>query len=99
MSKTIRLIQAVFAQPPIPYNPENQTLKGWAMFCLRDRGFIVKTAVPNADFVVETKAERLAFRVSTTPDNLDPHYAWVVMLAPQAQARVIPPQVEGSTPP
>jgi hypothetical protein len=99
MSEAIRLIQAVFAHPPILYHPENQTLKGWAVFCLRDRGFIVKTAVPNGDFVVETKAERIAFRVSTTADNLDPASAWIVMLSSQSQARVIPPQGEVSTPP
>jgi hypothetical protein len=66
---------------------------------LRDRGFIVKTAVPNADFVVETKTERIAFRVSATPDDLDPAYAWIVMPSSQSQATVIPPQDKLSTPP
>lgn len=90
MSQLIQVIQTVFDRPPVPYNPANQTLKGWAMFCLRDRGFLVESA-KNADFAVSTKSEKVSFRV-TQSEPIDTATGWIVVDASGKQARVIAPE-------
>ncbi len=69
MNPTIDLMRAVFENPPKPFDPVNQTLKGWAVFCLRDRGFKVVTFSPKCDFVVESKLGEFAFKVTQDPDE------------------------------
>lgn len=86
----IQVMQSVFDRPPVPYNPANQTLKGWAMYCLRDRGFMVQSA-QNADFAVSTKSEKVAFRVSQSEPS-DQKTGWIVVDAAGKQARVIAPE-------
>ncbi|MBC7968648.1 MAG: hypothetical protein H7Z11_00710 [Verrucomicrobia bacterium] len=67
----IAAIEALFNQPPIPFKPEQQSLKGWAMYCLRDRGFKVIYA-QNADFAVEERdAGKVYFNVAEVSTKLD----------------------------
>ncbi|NDJ16333.1 hypothetical protein [Myxacorys almedinensis] len=86
----IQVMQDVFNRPPAPFNPANQTLKGWVMFCLRDRGFMV-TPAQNADFSITTKGEKFSFKVSESADNLDPSVGWVVVDRSAQTATVIAP--------
>jgi hypothetical protein len=87
----IQVMQDVFNRPPVPFNPAQQTLKGWVMFCLRDRGFMV---VPSqkADFSITTRGEKVAFKISQSADNLDPSVGWVVVDRSGQTATVIAPQ-------
>ncbi len=80
MNPTIALMETVFANPPKPFDPVNQTLKGWAVFCLRDRGFKVVTFSPKCDFVVESKSGELPFKVTQDPDEaIAGPIGWVVV--------------------
>lgn len=90
MSQLIQVMQSIFDRPPVPFNPANQTLKGWAMFCLRDRGFMVQSA-QKADFAITTKGEKVAFRV-TQSEPSDAATGWIVVDASGKQARVIAPE-------
>jgi hypothetical protein len=90
MTQLIQVMQTVFDQPPVPFNPANQTLKGWAMYCLRDRGFMVVSA-QNADFAVTTKGDKVGFNVSQSEENLDPSIGWIVVDASGQKAKVIAP--------
>ena len=90
MSQLIQVMQDVFDRPPIPFNPASQTLKGWAMFCLRDRGFMVQPA-QNADFYISTKSEKTAFRVSQA-EPTDHSTGWIVIDDSGKQAKVIAPE-------
>jgi hypothetical protein len=90
MTQLIQVMQTVFDQPPVPFNPANQTLKGWAMYCLRDRGFTVMSA-QNADFAVTTKGDKVGFNVSQSEENLDPSIGWIVVDASGQKAKVIAP--------
>lgn len=49
-----QVIEEAIKKPPIPHEPAKQSLKAWAMYCLRDRGFKVVYA-QNADFAIEMK--------------------------------------------
>jgi hypothetical protein len=91
MNPTIELMRSVFANPPKSFDPVNQTLKGWAVFCLRDRGFKVVTFSPKCDFVVESKAGDLAFKVTENRDEavVGP-IGWVVVEG--ESAIVVPPE-------
>ncbi len=89
MSQLIQVMQSIFDRPPVPFNPANQTLKGWAMYCLRDRGFIVETS-QKADFIINTKGEKVSFRV-TQSEPSDTVTGWIVVDASGKQARVIAP--------
>jgi hypothetical protein len=91
MTQLIQVMQTIFDQPPVPFNPANQTLKGWAMYCLRDRGFMVVSA-QNADFAVTTKGDKVGFSVSQSEDNLDPSVGWIVVDASGQTAKVIAPK-------
>ncbi|MHC5822323.1 MAG: hypothetical protein ACYT04_42440 [Nostoc sp.] len=73
-----QVIEDAIAKPPIPHEPYKQSLKAWAMYCLRDKGFKVVYA-QKADFAIETKgAEKLYFKVSNSPDDLDNSLSWIV---------------------
>ncbi|MBW4474684.1 MAG: hypothetical protein KME45_30550 [Stenomitos rutilans HA7619-LM2] len=90
-------IEALFHQPPIPFKPEQQTLKGWAMYCLRDRGFKVVYA-QNTDFAIETREGRkVYFNVTEAPIDPDAAEAdvkvgWIVRDRATNQITVIAPQ-------
>ncbi|MBD2326097.1 hypothetical protein [Alkalinema sp. FACHB-956] len=91
MNPAIALIQTVFQAPPKPFDPINQTLKGWAVYCLRDRGFKVVTFSPKADFVVESKSGDLLFKVTQDPESVDPAQVnWIVVARSGQDAQVIP---------
>lgn len=77
MSQIYQVIEEAFKRPMVSYNPLNQSLKAWVMFCLRNKGFKVVYA-QNADFAIERKAEKLYFKVSNTAENLNKEFNWVV---------------------
>ncbi|MEA5552860.1 hypothetical protein VB713_18105 [Anabaena cylindrica UHCC 0172] len=78
MEKIFQVIEDVITNPPIPHEPYKQSLKNWATYCLRDRGFIVVYA-QNADFAVQFKGgEKFYFKVSNTADDLDNKFNWIV---------------------
>ncbi len=87
------IIEQAIKRPPIPHDPYKQSLKAWAMYCLRDRGFKVVYA-QNADFAIESKAasEKLYFKVSDNTENLEPKFGWIVWDSVTKSANVIPPQ-------
>jgi hypothetical protein len=92
MSPTIELMSDVFANPPKTFDPVNQTLKGWAMFCLRDRGFVIVSFSPKSDFIVSSKAGDLLFNVTQDPDSVvQGAVGWIVVGADGA-ATVIAPE-------
>lgn len=73
-----KVIEQTITKPPIPHEPYKQSLKAWAMYCLRDKGFKVVYA-QNADFAIETKGEeKLYFKVSNNADDLDNTINWIV---------------------
>ncbi len=78
MTQVFKVIEDVINNPPIPHEPHKQSLKNWAIYCLRDRGFIVIYA-QNFDFAVQFKSgEKLYFKVSNSADDLDNQINWVV---------------------
>ncbi|XGV97987.1 MAG: hypothetical protein ACAF41_03435 [Leptolyngbya sp. BL-A-14] len=92
----IAAIDALFKQPPIPFKPEQQSLKGWAMYCLRDRGFKVIYA-QNADFAIETReGGKVYFNVAEAPVDLngtetEGKVGWIVRDRDTNQITVIAP--------
>jgi hypothetical protein len=87
-----RVIEEAIKKPPVPHDPAKQSLKAWAMYCLRDRGFKVVYA-QNSDFAIETKGgDKLYFKVSNTADNLDNEFGWIVWDSTTKTASLIPPQ-------
>ncbi len=62
------------------------------MFCLRDRGFLVETGHPKADFTVKTRSESIAFSVAEgSGEDLDDSVAWIVVVDDdRTKAKVIP---------
>jgi len=87
----IEAIQILFQEPPIPYEPQKHSLKGWAKYCLQTRGFKVVYA-ERADFAVETSdRQKLYFNVTTQTDDLNPAVGWIIWQDSQANAQVIPP--------
>lgn len=83
-------IANVFTQPPIPFEPERQSLKAWAMYCLRDRGFKVVYA-QNADFAIEPRTgDKLYFSVTQTTDSLNPEMNWIARDPATNSITVIP---------
>jgi hypothetical protein len=76
--KIYEVIEDAIQRPLIPHEAQKQSLKQWAMFVLRDKGFIVVYA-QNADFAIEQKnSEKMYFKVSYTPDDLDSKFNWIV---------------------
>lgn len=94
----IAAIEALFNQPPIPFKPERQSLKGWAMYCLRDRGFKVVYA-QKADFAIETReGSKVYFNVTETTValeslQLETTTGWIVRDRATNQITVIAPQL------
>ncbi|RUR75476.1 hypothetical protein ACF3DV_21335 [Chlorogloeopsis fritschii PCC 9212] len=87
-----RVIEEAIKKPPVPHDPAKQSLKAWAMYCLRDRGFKVVYA-QNSDFAIETKGgDKLYFKVSNTADNLDNEFGWIVWDSTTKTASLVPPQ-------
>ncbi|MEH2251482.1 hypothetical protein [Nostoc sp.] len=85
-----KLIEEIIKEPPIPHEPYKQSLKAWAMYCLRYKGFKVVYA-QNADFAIETKgAEKLYFKVSNNADDLDNSFNWIVWDSTTKSASLIP---------
>jgi hypothetical protein len=73
-----KVIEEAITKPSVPHEPYKQTLKNWAMYCLRERGFIVVYA-QNADFAIQLKGgEKLYFKVSNTDQELDSSVNWIV---------------------
>jgi hypothetical protein len=95
MQSILTVIESALMQPPIPFNPEQQTLKGWAMYCLRDCGFKVIYA-EKGDFAVETRGgDKLYFKLAELSDDLDGRFAWIVRDPATQMIQFIPPQLEG----
>ncbi|MBH8561080.1 hypothetical protein I8748_02600 [Nostoc sp. CENA67] len=85
-----QVIEQTIIKPPIPHEPHKQSLKAWAMYCLRDRGFKVVYA-QNADFAIETKGEdKLYFKVSNNAVDLDNSFNWIVWDSATKSASFIP---------
>lgn len=85
-----KLIEEIITEPPIPHEPYKQSLKAWAMYCLRYKGFKVIYA-QNADFAIETKgAGKLYFKVSNSADDLDNSINWIVWDSATKSASLIP---------
>ncbi len=82
MNPTIDLMKTIFANPPKPFDPVNQTLKGWAVFCLRDRGFVIVTFSPKSDFIVSSKSGDLLFNVTQNSEDVTAgNVGWIVVAA------------------
>ncbi|HIK06709.1 MAG TPA: hypothetical protein IGS40_18665 [Trichormus sp. M33_DOE_039] len=92
-TRLFQVIEDVIKQPPIPHEPHKQSLKAWAMYCLRDRGFIVVYA-QNADFAIEPKGgNKLYFKVTTNQADVDDACNWIVWDSGTQTASLIPAQV------
>ncbi|MGA7937151.1 MAG: hypothetical protein WCA35_26605 [Kovacikia sp.] len=89
------IVEQLFRNPPIPYEPAKHSLKAWAMYCLRDRGFKVIYA-EKADFAIEAKGgEKTYFRVTEeTPDLSEGKAVWIVHDSATNQTRVIAPSAQ-----
>jgi len=78
LTQMFQVIEQTITKPPIPHEPYKQSLKAWAMYCLRDKGFKVVYA-QNADFAIETKGEdKLYFKVTNNAVDLDNTINWIV---------------------
>ncbi len=87
-----QVIESTIKKPPIPHEPHKQSLKAWAMFCLRNKGFKVIYA-EQADFAIETRSgEKLYFKVTNSAVDLDNKYGWIVWDSDTKSANLIPPQ-------
>ncbi len=93
LTQIFKVIEDTITKPPIPHEPYKQSLKAWAMYCLRDRGFKVVYA-QNADFAIETKGEeKLYFKVSNSDDDLDSSISWIVWDSTTKTATFIPQNI------
>jgi hypothetical protein len=87
-----KVIEEAITKPPIPHEPYKQSLKAWAMYCLRDKGFKVVYA-QNADFAIEPKNEdKLYFKVTNNPEDVDNSYNWIVWDSVNKSVSLIPLQ-------
>jgi hypothetical protein len=90
MEKVLKFINDVITNPPIPHEPYKQSLKNWAMYCLRDRGLIVVYA-QKGDFAVEVKGQgKLYFKVIENAVDLDDNINWIVWDSAAKKASFIP---------
>ena len=87
----ITVIETLLNQPPVPFKPEQQTLKGWVMYCLRDRGFKVIYA-QNADFAIETREGKMYFNVTEDVVDQESTAGWIVRDRATQQVTVVPPK-------
>jgi hypothetical protein len=87
-----KVIEEAITKPPIPHEPYKQSLKAWAMYCLRDKGFKVIYA-QNADFAIEPKnGNKLYFKVTNNPENVDNSCNWIVWDSVTKNVSLIPLQ-------
>jgi len=86
-----QIIEETLRRPPVPYNPTQQTLKGWVMFCLRNRGFKV-TSTPKYDFEIETRDRKVSFNVTENPAQVDDSTGWIVRNPVDGDVSVIEPK-------
>ncbi|BAB76264.1 hypothetical protein ACN23B_22915 [Anabaena sp. FACHB-709] len=87
-----KVIEEAITKPPIPHEPHKQSLKAWAMYCLRDRGFKVIYA-QNADFAIEIKGgEKFYFKVSHSPVEQSSSFSSIVWDSATKNASLIPQQ-------
>ena len=85
-----KVIEAAITKPPIPHEPYKQSLKAWAMYCLRDKGFKVVYA-QNADFAIEPKnGDKLYFKVTNNRENVDNSCNWIVWDSVNKSVSLIP---------
>ena len=94
MEKVLRVINDVISNPPTPHEPYKQSLKNWAMYCLRERGFIVVYA-QKGDFAIQLKGgEKLYFKVTTNAvereDNPQENLNWIIWDNLSQKASFIP---------
>jgi len=88
----IEVIKDVFNRPPIKFAPEKQSLKAWAMYCLRDKGFKVVYA-QDADFAIETRSgDKVYFKVTNSAVDLDAAFGWIVWDSSTHSVTVIAPK-------
>ncbi len=93
--QVIQIIEELFRQPPVAFDPAKSTLKAWIMFCLRDRGFKVVYA-ERGDFAIEMRGgEKMYFRITENPTDLNHSVTWIVRDPSTNQISVIPPQKIG----
>jgi hypothetical protein len=92
-AKLYPVIEDALRRPLIPHEPAKQSLKQWAMFVLRDKGFKVIYA-QNADFAIERGGEKLYFKVSNTDHELDSKFSWIVWDSVTKNVSVIPAKAE-----
>jgi hypothetical protein len=88
-AKLYQVIEDTIKKPLIPHEPAKQSLKQWAMFILRDKGFKVIYA-QNADFAIERGGEKLYFKVANTNHELDSKFSWIVWDNMTKSVSVIP---------
>jgi hypothetical protein len=73
-----QVIEETITNPPIPHEPHKQSLKAWAMYCLRDKGFKVVYA-QNADFAIEPKGkDKVYFKVTNNAEEVDKSCNWII---------------------
>ncbi|MEC4812606.1 MAG: hypothetical protein SAK29_04935 [Scytonema sp. PMC 1069.18] len=90
--KTFQVMEEAIKKPPVTHDPYKQSLKAWAMYCLRDRGFKVVYA-QNADFAVENRSgDKIYFKVANSAVDLDHQFAWIIWDSDTKSASLIPPQ-------
>jgi hypothetical protein len=90
----MQLIQQTIQQPPIPFDPERQSLKNWATYCLRDRGFKVVYA-QNADFAVELQSkEKVYVKITENADAIEGDFVWLLRDRATNQVSVILPEMD-----
>ncbi|MEA5574125.1 hypothetical protein [Calothrix sp. UHCC 0171] len=90
-AKLYQVIEDAIQRPLIPHEPAKQSLKQWAMFVLRDKGFKVIYA-QNADFAIERGGEKLYFKVANTGNELDSKFNWITWDSNTKAVSVIPAQ-------
>jgi hypothetical protein len=84
----IKIVEETLNQPPVVYNSESQTLKGWVLFCLRDRGFKI-SASPKADFILETRRGKFYFNITDQQAQPTTDTGWIVHDAATGKVQVI----------
>ena len=74
-----KVIVEVLEKPPTLHEPVRQSLKACVLYCLRDRGFKI-IYDQNEYFAIEQGREsnKLYFKVTDDPTDLDPKFAWIV---------------------
>ena len=88
----IKVVEDAFRKPPIKFEPEKQSLKAWAVYCLRNKGFKVVYA-QDADFAIEERSgQKVYFKVTESPVDLDRTFGWLVWDSSTSSVAVLAPQ-------